>query len=713
MKIGTKITLTCLGLVILSATIFLGTVLVQRGRLAGQMQLLVMDQAHEDVGKVVQTIYFECAGNEARNQSRLAHDLVIAREVMAQAGTLSLETNTVGWKAVNQVTKQSQDVQLPRWMMGGVWLGQNTDTNQLSPIVDRVRHLTRDHCTIFQRMNEAGDMLRVDTSVVTASGDRAVGTYIPRQNADGSENAVLAAVLKGEAYHGRALVVNEYHDAVYEPIWDAGKTRILGMLYVGMSLTGLNQEMHDSLSRGVIGKTGYIYVLDSKGRYVVSQGGKRDGESIWEARDASGGLVIQDMVHKARGLSDGSLTNESYGWQNPGEAAPRQKFAVFTYYAPWDWIIGAGAYADDYQAVNQQVNTTMSSLVKWCGLTALGIGLIGLAGSFFLSRGITRPVLHIIGLLNEGAAQTVSSAEQVSMASQSLAEGASEQAASLEETGASLEEISSLTKSNSETAQKASELASQARVAADKGVANMQTMNTAMAAIQTSSGEISKIIKTIDEIAFQTNILALNAAVEAARAGEAGMGFAVVADEVRNLAQRSARAAKETAAMIEEAIANTARGVGINQQVAETLHEIVTDTRRVNELVSEVAGALHEQNQGITQINTAVGQMDKVTQSNAASAEESAAAAQELNVQADTLRQSVAELIQLAGANDPGTEAEPAAGPGRTRATRQSVRAPQRPFPVQRKGRGAVPSPKAGTARSREEIPMEEDFKDF
>ena len=175
----------------------------------------------------------------------------------------------------------------------------------------------------------------------------------------------------------------------------------------------------------------------------------------------------------------------------------------------------------------------------------------------------------------------------------------------------------------------------------------MQAMSAAMQAIKASSDDIGKIIKTIDEIAFQTNILALNAAVEAARAGEAGMGFAVVADEVRNLAQRSAQAAKETAAKIEGAIGSTAQGVEISAKVAAALNDIVAKVRQVDELVAEVASASHEQTQGITQINTAVGQMDKVTQSNAASAEESAAAAEQLSAQAETMKHSVQELINL------------------------------------------------------------------
>lgn len=206
-----------------------------------------------------------------------------------------------------------------------------------------------------------------------------------------------------------------------------------------------------------------------------------------------------------------------------------------------------------------------------------------------------------------------------------------------------------MTRRNAEHAQKANDLAKQARTAADKGVGHMQAMNKAMEGIKASGDDIAKIIKTIDEIAFQTNILALNAAVEAARAGEAGMGFAVVADEVRNLAQRSAQAAKETATKIEGAIIKSTQGVEISGDVAQTLNEIVIKARQVDELAAEVAGASREQTQGITQINAAVSEMDKVTQSNAAGAEESSAAAEELNAQADTLKHSVMELLRLVG----------------------------------------------------------------
>jgi methyl-accepting chemotaxis protein len=280
--------------------------------------------------------------------------------------------------------------------------------------------------------------------------------------------------------------------------------------------------------------------------------------------------------------------------------------------------------------------------------------------------------------------------------------------------------MASMTKSNAENAQKANDLAREARTAADKGAADMRAMNQAMHAIKVSSDDIAKIIKTIDEIAFQTNILALNAAVEAARAGEAGMGFAVVADEVRNLAQRSAQAAKETAIKIEGAISKTAQGVEISTKVAQALDEIVTKARQVDELASEVASASRQQTQGITQINTAVGQMDQVTQSNAASAEESAAAAEELNSQAMMMKEAVSELTQLVG--DTATVPSALVPPGKAPASRKAgpqagFQAAPVSFAAAKSSNGNGHHPAGGhhpaPASRRGDIPLEGDFKDF
>jgi methyl-accepting chemotaxis protein len=338
-------------------------------------------------------------------------------------------------------------------------------------------------------------------------------------------------------------------------------------------------------------------------------------------------------------------------------------------------------------AEEAKTSTAQSATLKTIAVVAMIVGVIAALGlGLFISWGINKVLRQLCSDLSAGAEQTASAAGQVSSSSQSLADGSSEQAASLEETSASIEELASMTKRNADNAAQAKELSGQTRAAADVGATDMEHMRAAMDDIKRSSGEIAKIVKTIDEIAFQTNILALNAAVEAARAGESGAGFAVVADEVRALAQRCAQAAKETAAKIDDSVSKSEHGVGISDKVAISLQQIVERARQVDSLVAEIATASEEQSQGISQVNIAVGQMDQVTQSNAASAEESASASEELNAQAASLKEAVATLQQLVGgtrktANDADsavpTPAHPANGAAESKTPGAGIRSPR------------------------------------
>ncbi len=281
---------------------------------------------------------------------------------------------------------------------------------------------------------------------------------------------------------------------------------------------------------------------------------------------------------------------------------------------------------------------------------AFVVCLLALFISFaLLGRGLTIPLSRIIYGLTTGAEQSTASSGQVLSASESLAQVSSDQAASLEESSSSLEEMSSMTRQNADNANHANNLMKESKQIVSRANESMNDLIRSMNDITKASEETSKIIKTIDEIAFQTNLLALNAAVEAARAGEAGAGFAVVANEVRNLAMRAAEASRNTAGLIEGTLQKVKEGAGIVTETSDAFTEVADTTSKVYDLIDEIATASNEQAQGIEQINRTMTELDEMTQKNAANAEETFSASEELNAQSGNLKSLIDELQSLVG----------------------------------------------------------------
>jgi methyl-accepting chemotaxis protein len=368
---------------------------------------------------------------------------------------------------------------------------------------------------------------------------------------------------------------------------------------------------------------------------------------------------------------------------------------------------------------------SLSSTGRLVTIVLMGVALAIGGFVLFVVRRTSTALQQTAADLAESASQVANASGQVSSSSQGLAQGASEQAASLEETSASSEEITSMTRKNADNSRTAAELMGETAHVVEQANRTLEQMEVSMREINESSDKVGKIIKVIDEIAFQTNILALNAAVEAARAGEAGMGFAVVADEVRNLAQRSAQAAKDTAGLIEESIAKSNEGRGKLDQVSVTIHTITESAQKVKTLVDEVKLGSEEQARGIEQISKAIAQMEQVTQKSAANAEETASAGEEMSAQAQTLKAIVEHIRELVGGSADGEAARPGS-PGRLRAghTEPVVAKRGEASTTAAKlrslrgavsgaggyGKGAVGVP---AGRSKSEIPLDDDFKEF
>jgi len=325
--------------------------------------------------------------------------------MMARQG-VKLDDATVRWSVVNQSTKTTQNIDLPKMLVGGEWFGKNYDVAQNTPLVDEVKQDLNMICTVFQRMNDRGDLLRIATNVSTKDGKRAIGTYIPAVESSGQPNPVVSTVMRGDTYVGPAFVIDAIYLTSYAPIRD-GNGKVIGAISVAVK-----QEAVESIRKNImdikIGQTGYVYVLNAKGadagKYVISLDGARDGENIWEARDSDGRLFIQSVVERALkiGNSD-NIDFEYYPWLNEGDTTPRLKIAAISYYEPWDWVIGASAYMDEFTAAQREASASLSQLVQAILITGLiGIVLATVISIWFGGQ-IAKPIRRVADVAKEVA----------------------------------------------------------------------------------------------------------------------------------------------------------------------------------------------------------------------------------------------------------------------------------------------------------------------
>jgi methyl-accepting chemotaxis protein len=490
-----------------------------------------------------------------------------------------------------------------------------------------------------------------------------ISLYSLRKAEDIAGERLLQTLYKGQqdrlqlATHTIAIALGDLLKAVNDP---DEQTRL-----IRESISSIRFEDDQS---------GYYFVYEGTVNVALPPNPAIQGKDLANTADANGVFFVRELAARAR--AGGGFVE--YVFPKPGQGdQPKLGYAqMIPGTSTW---IGTGIYIDNLQVLQAEGLAAMqASLAPLKRLfIAIALFLVALIGiiSELINRSISRPLISAIQSLSSGSQEISSAANQVSGSSQSLAEGANEQASSLEETSSSMEEMRAMMDSNAAVASQTNKHSKGAATAATEGVQSMnelrervdavgssaREMESAMQAIKQSSDSIAKIIKTIDEIAFQTNILALNAAVEAARAGEAGAGFAVVADEGRSLARRAADAASETATMIEDSIKRSQRGVQVNNEVSKNLEAVLQRAGKVEEVFKSIAGSVTDvhaamgelelsvrnQQDGIRQINAAVGQVSDVTQQNAANAEEVASASEQMNAQSVALLEIVDSLTRM------------------------------------------------------------------
>ncbi len=598
-----------------------GVVFFQYEQMAQTATAESLKLATTDLDHILQGVYSMAKSQQELLERTVSAYMNVAMDRMKTLGQISFARARVPWEALNQSTGKSFRIELPLMQLGSRTLEPNRDPGKATPFVDEIKAQTGADTAVYQRMNDAGDMLQVAASIVAADGKRTVGTYMPALDPSGNSNPAVQEVLKGRKYAGRISMAGAQYVAALEPIMDA-EANVTGMLFTGLRQDG-TAAVRDQIMGIKVGKTGYVYVLDSAGHYVISQGGKRDGELIWEAKDADGRYFIQEIVKKGLALKPGEAAEERYPWKNPGDPVARVKIARIGYFAPWDWIVGVGSYMEEFLETSTKISA-MRARGNLIILIALAGSIVAaVATALLFSRTFTKPIARVAAnLLNihAGSQKFAASAEQ-------LSQGANEQASAVEEVSSSMEEMAATIKESSGNASRTGDIAQKAALDADE---SGKAVTDAVEAMKTIANKVT----IIEEIARQTNLLALNAAIEAARAGEHGKGFAVVASEVRKLAERSQSAAGEIMKL-------SASTVSAAAKAGQVLTQLIPDIRTTAELVQEITSAMAEQSSGVDQIGRAISQLSTVIQQNASAAEQMSFTSEDLASQAGQMKEEI------------------------------------------------------------------------
>ena len=316
--------------------------------------------------------------------------LNVLKKLVDTEGGLSVNDQTVVWAVVNQLTKKSQGVNLPQLVLGDKWLGKVTNAEVVIPAIDEMQNLLSSKATIYQPMPSDAGLLRVATNVINADGNRALGTYIPAKNADGSDNLICTKVMGGEDYIGIAYEVDAWYITAYHPVTN-DKKEIIAVLSVGVKQESV-ATLRNAIQQTKVGSTGFISILggknDQQGKYIISQGSALDGQSAWEDQDNDGNLIIQEIVKTAVALPAGETTSFRY----VSKADQSQQIVEVAYYAPWDWVILINANESDYQSFFDALQKTQTQMMWMFIVFGLGLAAGCSVIVFFLASKIANPL---------------------------------------------------------------------------------------------------------------------------------------------------------------------------------------------------------------------------------------------------------------------------------------------------------------------------------
>lgn len=611
------------------------------------------------INRSLSAIAEEQAETEIREKTRVVANMLISFENTLQS-QVTVYANVFANSIGKQITRDASRIITVAGTPTPALVAGNIDLNDNLAYVDSFSTQIGGIATIF--VWDGADFVRIATSIKDENKQRPMGTKLDRNSAS------FSALRAGNTYIGNNTLFGKQFITRYDPVKDR-QGNVIGILFVGLDFTASSEQLFATIADMKIGDTGYFYAASTDPRTLgtVTMHPTLKGRAMLGLKDSNGYAFVADIVERREGMLH-------YQWPvDPAKPdVNAEKIAAFFHIPGWNWVLVGSTFTFEYT----HFITDILVMYQLAGLVLLV--LLGVAVYWVMRRSLSIPLgqatqaantlangdltvwltqtrtdeigqlINAINSIGRNLSEVVNkvrnSASLIAHASREIATGNADlsnrtesQASSLEETSASMHEMTDSVKKSADTSAHANTLTdSAAQLAVQGGDVTTQVQET-MTLIKDSSARIVDIISLIDGIAFQTNILALNAAVEAARAGEQGRGFAVVASEVRTLAQRSANAAKEITALINDSVGKIEVGNRLSHKTAQTMTDIMQAVNNVKQMMSEINASGQEQNLSIRQINDAVSQMDEMTQHNAALVEESAAAAENLQEEAASL----------------------------------------------------------------------------
>jgi methyl-accepting chemotaxis protein len=633
-------------------------------------------------------------GDTVQADVNRAQQVAIA-ELGRRGGVSVAGPPAVTWEATNQFTQAKTTVTLPFLRVGGVWMGQNADPNVRTPVVDDIVGMLGGTITIFQRMNAAGDLLRVGTNVQNKAGKRGIGTYIPAIGADGTPNAVASSIKDGKGYRGVAQAVDTWYISGYDPVKNAAG-EVIGAIYFGVPQAEAIASLTTNIAKTKIGDNGGVTVFSTnaadRGRVIASVVPGEVNKTVLDAKDAAGTAWVDRITTEAPKLAADTKWETRFRLPGTSGAPPADSKVVVTYYAPYRWAIVTRVYEPDNAGLAQGLADGRRTMLTGFGLAALllamGMGVVAWFWARRLSDRLTEvtsaltlvaerdltvtvpargsdeigqmgaalntAVSELRVLLEEitGTARDVSSAagyvssvgDELGGAAASAADQAGAVAESAREVSRNVQTVAAgseeMAVSIGEIAQNAHEAA---KVALDS-VTLAQGATRVMGQLGESSAQIVDVVKVISGIAEQTNLLALNATIEAARAGASGKGFAVVAGEVKELAQQTAAATEDVTTRVAAIRNDTEGAVAAIGAIAEAIDRVSDFQRAIATAVEEQTATTAEMRRNVSRAAEGSGSIatsiDSVTDSVSTArqaVQSSRDAATRLNANADTL----------------------------------------------------------------------------